>query len=66
MDAIFAKRLLTALAQTLLKLVTMGLRPKSLWQKMYLKKMKKKIAKNSTVNIFENKEEDNEDDEEEK
>ena len=54
LDAFFAKWLVTALAQTLLKLVTLGPRIRSLWQKMYLK-MTKKIAKNSTMNILENK-----------
>ena len=54
LDAVFAKWLLITLAGTLLKLVTLGQRSRSLWQKMYLKLMKK-IAKNSTINIFENK-----------
>ena len=39
-DAVFAKWLLTALAQTLLKLVTLGQRSRLLWPKMYIKMMK--------------------------
>ena len=46
--------MLITLAQILLKLVTLGQRSRSKWQKMFLKMMKK-IAKNSTINIFENK-----------
>ena len=42
LNAVFAKWLLTALAQTLLKLVTWGRRSSSLWLKMYLKMIKKK------------------------
>ena len=41
LDAVFAKWLLTALARTLLKLVTLGQRSRSLWPKMYAKMMKK-------------------------
>ena len=42
LDAIFTNRLLSLLARTLLKLVTLGQRLRSLWQKMYLKLMKNK------------------------
>ena len=45
LDAVFAKWLLSTLAQTLLKLVTLGQRSRSLWQKMYLKMMKKNRQK---------------------
>ena len=41
LDAIFAKWLLRTLARSLLKLVTLGQRSRSLWQKIYLKLMKK-------------------------
>ena len=41
LDAIFAKWLLNALAQTLLKLVTLGQRSRSRWPKMYVNMMKK-------------------------
>ena len=41
LNAIFAKWLLKTLAQTLLELVTLGQRSRSLWQKMYLKLRKK-------------------------
>ena len=41
LDAFFAKWLLITLAQTLLNLVTLGQRSRSLWPKMYVKMMKK-------------------------
>ena len=53
LDAIFAKLLLIALAQTLLKLMTFGQRSRSRWPKIYVKMIKKKFAKNSNLNIFE-------------
>ena len=52
LDAVFAKWLLTALARTLLKLVTLGQRSRSRWPKMYVKMMKK-ICQNSDLEIFE-------------
>ena len=41
LDAVFAKWLLTTLAQILLKLVTLGQMSRSRWPKMYVKMMKK-------------------------
>ena len=51
LNAVFVKWLLTGLAKTLLKLVTLGQRSRSLWPKMYIK-MVKKIAKNWNLYIF--------------
>ena len=45
LDAVFAKWLLTALAHTLLKLVTLGQRSRSRGPKMYVKMMKKNHQK---------------------
>ena len=45
LDAVFAKWLLTALTQTLLKLVTLSQRSRSRWPKMYVKMMKKNRQK---------------------
>ena len=52
LNAVFAKWLLITLARTLLNLVTLGQRSRSRWPKMYVKMMKKKIAKNSNLDIF--------------
>ena len=41
LNAVIAKWLLTTLARTLLKLVTLGQRLRSRWSKMYVKMMKK-------------------------
>ena len=53
LDAVFAKWLLTALAQTLLKLVTLGQRLRSRWSKVYVKMMKK-IRQNFRPRDFRN------------
>ena len=52
LDAVFAKRLLIALAQTLSQLVTLCQRSRSWWPKMYVKWWKK-FTKNSDLDIFE-------------
>ena len=53
LDAVFAKWLLTALAQTLLKLVTLGQSSRSRWPKMYVK-MRKKIRQKFRSRHFRN------------
>ena len=45
LDAVFTKWLLTTLARSLLKLVTLGRRSRSRWPKLYEKMMKKKSPK---------------------